>query len=244
MNPIKNPTRILAQAAGAWLQYEYACGRSMLFNERYMSVPIASALYAIYKEEVHSEFLHPVLAPARTGPGRRPEVDFAVVAGSSVPICVVESKWVGANLLTAEDLVWDLLRLELVAHHSQANAFFLLGGKRRHLEHFFQSKAFLGLPTREGKYRRLLKLDGRRNARIRVDAPASDRVEMFQKVLKPYQDIAFSSRVTTSLGFPYPKDCPMSQYQVYAWQIVAPPGVRRFLPRDHVLFKVPQVAPE
>jgi hypothetical protein len=243
MNRIRNPTRTLAQAAGAWLQYEYACGRSMLFNERYLSVPISSALHAIYKQEVHSEFLHPVLAPEKTGPGRRPEVDFAVIGDSSNPSCVLESKWVGGNSLAAEEVVWDLLRLELVAHFSQAAAFFLLGGKRRHLEHFFQSRAFLGAPTKDGKYRRLLKLDERRNPRIRVDAPAHDRIELFQKLLRPYQNISFSSRVTTSTGHRYPEDTPMFQYQVYAWRVLAPPSVHRFFPRNHGLYKSPQITP-
>ena len=43
------PVTILAQAVGAWLQYEFACARSTLFNEPYMSVPIAHALYSIFK---------------------------------------------------------------------------------------------------------------------------------------------------------------------------------------------------
>jgi len=233
-----NHARILAQAAGAWLQYEFACHRSKLFSERYMSSPIASALHAIYKEEVHSEFLHPVLAPAKTGPGRRPEVDFAVVHRYPDLRCVLEAKWVGPTGLAAEEVLWDLLRLELIAHHSKANAFFLLGGRRKHLERFFHSKAFLGARTKAGKYRRLLKLHGRRNARIRVDSPATDRRELFQRLLTPYQDVSFSSRITASVAQRYPLDTPMFQYQVYVWQIFAPPGTSRFLPRNHVLYKL------
>src|ERR1035438_1810119 len=98
-----DPVRTLAQAAGAGLQYEFACGRSMLFNERYLSVPIANALYAVYRREVRAEYLHPVLAAAKSGPGRRPEVDFAVIDSFPNAVCVVESKWVGANGLSAED---------------------------------------------------------------------------------------------------------------------------------------------
>jgi len=143
-----DPIRVLAQAVGAWLQYEFACGRSALFNERYLSVPIANALYSVYKDEVRSEYLHPVLAPAKRGPGRRPEVDFALVHNYPHVSCVLESKWVGANGLTAEDILWDLLRLELIAYHTKAPAFFLLGGRRKHLERFFQSKAFLGVQVR------------------------------------------------------------------------------------------------
>jgi len=151
--------RVLAQSVGAWLQYEFACGRSTLFNERYMSVPIANALHSLYKHPVHSEYLHPVLAPAKVGPGRRPEVDFASVQKFPSVSCVVESKWVGSNGLTASDILWDLLRLELIAHETGAPAFFVLAGRRKHLETFFQSKAFTGELTSRGKYRRLLKLD-------------------------------------------------------------------------------------
>jgi len=235
--------RTMAQAAGAWLQYEFACGRSPLFNERYMSVPIAGALYAIYKQEVRSEFLHPVLAPAKIGPGRRPEVDFAVVSNYPNVTAVLESKWVGANGLTAEDVIWDLLRLELIAHHSQASAFFLLGGRRKHLERFFQSRAFMGKPIGTGHYRRLLKLDRRKNPRIRVDNPPRDRRELFKRLLEPFQEISFPSRITTSQCHRYPIDCPMFQYQVYVWQVLAPKGTARFLPQNHVMYKTLTAAP-
>jgi hypothetical protein len=232
-----DPTRNLAQAAGAWLQYEFACGRSTLFNERYLSVPIANALYFLYKDEVRSEYLHPVLAPAARGPGRRPEVDFALVNNYPNVSCVLESKWVGRNGLTAEDVLWDLLRLELIAHHAQAPAFFLMGGRRSHIENFFKSKAFLGEPTRQGKYSRLLKLDNRRNPRIRVDNPAGGRRPVFEKLLRPYQEISFSSRITTSICQSYPRDCPMFQYQVYVWQVLAPAGTSRFLPKNHSYYR-------
>jgi hypothetical protein len=129
--------RVLAEAVGAWLQYEFACGRSTLFNKRYMSVPIANALYSVYRDEVRSEFLPPVLGPAAVGPGRRPEVDFASIHNYPNVSAVLESKWVGSNGLTALDVISDLLRLELTAHHTNAPAFFLLAGRPIHFERFF-----------------------------------------------------------------------------------------------------------
>jgi hypothetical protein len=203
-----------------------------------MSVPIANALHYLHGGEVRSEFLHPVLAPTKTGPGRRPEVDFAVVHHYPSVSCVLESKWVGANGLTAEEVLWDLLRLELIAHHVGGPAYFLLAGRRRHIEMFFQSKAFLGAITYRGTYRRLLKLDERRNARIRVDTPAGDRIEIFRKLLRPYQGVSFSSRITTSICHFYPKDCPMFQHQAYAWRVLAPKDTHRFVPSNHSEYKI------
>ena len=141
-----DPAKRLAQAAGVWLQYEFACNRSELFNERCMSAPIASGLYAIYKQEVRSEFLHPVLGPIKSGPGRRPEVDFAVVKNYPHVSCVLESKWVGANGLSIEEIVWDLLRLELIVYNEKATGFFLMAGRQKHLESLFHSTAFVGNP--------------------------------------------------------------------------------------------------
>lgn len=218
------------------MQYEFACGRSMLFSERYLSVPIANALHSIYKNEVRAEYLHPAPAPKQSGRGRRPEVDFAVIRDYPNVECVVESKWVGANGLGAEEVIWDLLRLELIAHHTGAKAFFILAGRRRHLEAFFRSRAFLGKQDTRGKFKRLLKLDSRKNARVRVDNPSPDRLKTFRKLLSAYPDVSFGSRVTTSVGHRYPEVCPMFQYQAYAWEVTAPISTTRFKPMDHQLY--------
>lgn len=218
------------------MQYEFACGRSTLFSERYISVPIANALHRIYRKDVWAEYQHPVLAKEMKGRGRRPEVDFAIVDPYPNAKCVLESKWVGSNGLSAEDVLWDLIRLELAAHHTGADAFFVLAGKKRDLQKFFDSKAFKGAPDSRGKYRRLLKLDHRRNPRIRIDTPAKDRSATLKKLISPYQNLSFPSRITTSLGYCYPDTSPNYQYQAYSWQVLAPPGTARFEPKDHSFY--------
>jgi hypothetical protein len=201
-----------------------------------MSVPIAQLLGAIYGCHVHAEYLHPVLAGVKTGPGRRPELDFAVTDDDTNSFkCVLESKWVGPRGLKTELIIWDLLRLELVASDTGAEAFFLLAGRRRHLEAFFQSRAFLGV-EHKGKFRRLLKLDSRRSARLRVDAPARDREAAFKSILKPYPSVSFPARITTSVCHSYPKDVPKSQYQAFVWRILTPPGTPRFKPCNHKFY--------
>jgi hypothetical protein len=221
----------LAQAVGAWLQYEFACNRSELFNERCMSAPIASGLYAIYKQEVRSEFVHPILGPLKSGPGRRPEVDFAVISKYPDVSCVLESKWIGATPVKVEDIVWDLLRLELIAHKTHAAAFFLLAGRRKHLESLLHSKAFLGRRTAAGKYRTILKTHPQ--PRIRVSGALPERKELFRKLLAPYQNLSFPTQLSTSVAHVYPQACPMFQYQAYVWQVHAPAATPRFFPRNH-----------
>lgn len=73
-----NLRRKLTEGVGGWLQFEYHCNRSGLFSEKYLSVPIGHILNSITADRVIAEFKHPVLAKAKDGPGRRPEVDFVV----------------------------------------------------------------------------------------------------------------------------------------------------------------------
>ena len=226
-----NSAKRLAQAVGAWLQFEFACNRAELFNERCLGPAIAGGLHAIYKEEVRSEYLHPILGPLKTGPGRRPEVDFAVVRDYPKVICVLESKWIGASGVRIDDILWDLFRLELIAHDSGATSFFLLAGKRKYRESFFSSTAFKGKRTKAGKYRAsILKMYPQPRLRV-SDAP--ERKIVFRKLFEPYQDLSFPSELSTTVGTAYPATCPMSQYQAYVWQVFSPAGIRRFLPKDH-----------
>lgn len=228
--------RLLAEGIGGWLQYEFACHRSGLFNERYLSVPISQVLNAAFGLPVQSEYVHPVLARERTGPGRRPEVDFAIVDAQGLLKCVVESKWCGADGLSAENIIWDLLRLELVSEDTGADAYFLLAGRKKHLDQFFESKAFKGT-EHDGKFRRLLKLDGRRNPRLRVDNPPKDRLDAFRSVLMPYSSVEFPTRVSTSLCYSSPANPPKFHYQAYAWRVFAPKGTPRFKPGEHAAYQ-------
>jgi len=129
-------------------------------------------------------------------------------------------------------VIWDLLRLELVAEDTGADAYFILAGRKSHLLAFFETKAFKG-SEHDGRYRRLLKLDSRKNPRLRVDSPPPDRLSALKKVLLPYSTVDFPSRVSTSLCQVYPNDVPKYQYQAYAWKVFAPPGTPRFKPGDN-----------
>jgi hypothetical protein len=199
---------------------------------------ISAALDVIYKKSLHTEFLHPVLAPLKTGPGRRPELDFVVVETYPRIVCAVESKWVGADGIKVEDVVWDLLRLELVANEAKADAFFVLAGRRKHLKAFFSSKAFLGKRRKANSpYRTILKMHSQ--PRMGIRHPAPERADLFHKLFTDYQDVSFPEVLVTSVAEKYPEICPNFQYQAYAWRVHVPLKVTRFYPRDHKLYSLP-----
>jgi hypothetical protein len=233
-----DPARKLAEGVAGWLMYEFQCDRSELFNERYLSTAVSDVLNSIYGEKIHAEFVHPTLAGHTAGPGRRPEIDFAVVADWPKPLCVVETKWMGKNLLSADEIIWDLLRLELAAFNSDCDAFFVVAGRSKYFNKFFASKAFLGTKNKKGKYRRLLKLDKRKNARLRIDNPPADRIPVYKRLFAAYQKVAFPSRVTTSICQSYPTKPWQYQYVVYAWRVLPCRADPRFKPENSVLFQL------
>lgn len=181
-----------------------------------------------------------MLAPAKAGlRGRRPEVDFAVVETFPKVTAVVETKWVGPDGLTAADVLWDLMRLELIAHQEKAKAFFVLAGRRKHLVRYFESRAFLGKPRSDGRLRPLLTLrHSRHTANIPIVSPTPDRQAVIAKLLPPYQQIAFPQSVTTSSPAIYPETCTTFQYQAYVWEVYAPKLTARFLPANHSAYRV------
>jgi len=121
--------KLLTQGVGAWLHFENACGRSELFSERYMASPIGQILYARSGNRAHAEVKHPVLEKLAKGPGRRPEIDFVVYDRHHKVSIAVESKWIGSTTPSIKSILWDLIRLEMVAHHEKSRSFFVLGGQ-------------------------------------------------------------------------------------------------------------------
>jgi len=140
--------RLLTQGAGAWLQFEHACDRGGLFSEKYLAHPIGQILSARSGNRAIAEYKHPVLAPLAKGAGHRPEVDFVVCEPYPRVSIAVESKWIGRTKPSLQSILWDMIRLELLAHQEKARCFFVLGGKRADLDKYFANEVFSGASTK------------------------------------------------------------------------------------------------
>ena len=72
----------------------------------------------IYHHKVYAEFVHPTLAEHNNR--RRSTAGDRLCSRCRLanPLCVVETKWMGKNMLSAEEIIWDLLRVELAAFYS------------------------------------------------------------------------------------------------------------------------------
>lgn len=214
-----NFARKLCVGLGSWLSYEFQCHRSSLFSERYLAPAIGQLLGAYFGTTVHSEFEHPILSSLAHGPGRRPTLDFAVLDPYPSPIVVVESKWAGSASCTADAIVWDLLRLEMVAAKFGARAYFVLAGKRKDLQRLFASAAFQCTEKSNGKSRPVLNTHSNSRRALRLDAPSPARARVFRRALQGCEGIHIPVKFHVERTAPFPLTCANFEYQAYAWSV-------------------------
>jgi hypothetical protein len=222
--------RRLSEGVGAWLQFEHHCNRQGLFSERYLSFPVGQILSAVYEDLLFSEYLHPVLSPLMSGPGKRPRVDFAVVGEDRRIRAVVETKWVGKTPVSCEDIIWDLIRLEMISHNSGAEAFFLLGGKRSDLTGLFESEAFHGPVGINGR-QPLLHTTHDGFHILKIHPPAKYRLQQMRRVVRDLQDLRLPQDLRTQMAKPFPSAPISSGHQVWCWKVEPRDNRTSFLPR-------------
>ncbi|MBB4184782.1 hypothetical protein GGE07_001408 [Sinorhizobium terangae] len=231
-------TKVLAQALGSWLQYEYALGRGGLFNERYISTPISQVLSYRFKCGVSAEHPHPTLGPVRGGRGAKPSVDFAVIEHYPKVRALVESKWLNDAGVKVEAIIWDLIRLEMVAHAENAEAYFVLAGKRDRMTEVFEAARYQWQNARlvEG-----LLFDRVDRASVAVEKLTGKYLQKLRPYFEKYATGSFPSDIFLKQPYSYPysvtaavsdTDAGQPKYQVWVWEIERNEGGRRFQPCD------------
>jgi hypothetical protein len=220
--------RLLTEGVGAWLQFEHACDRSGLFSEKYLTLPIGHILSARSGNRALAEYKHPVLASLARGAGRRPEIDFVVCNKYPKIAIAVESKWLGRTRPSVQSILWDLIRLELVAHHDKARCFFVLGGKRADLEKLFSIETFSDALTKPS--RPLLR--HLNNVLHKTNLVPTDRVRLrlLKALFAPYLQYEFPQRIITRRSAPFPSDQRASKFQIYTWEVFSAVNRETFLP--------------
>ncbi|HEX9170402.1 MAG TPA: hypothetical protein VF886_16000 [Roseiarcus sp.] len=209
--------RLLARGVGAWLEYERACDHSGLFSDKYLAQPIGHILAGKTKNRARAEYTHPILAALMKGPGKRPSVDFVVFGDYPKVEIAVESKWFGKTDVSIDDIVWDLVRLELLANDC-AECFFVLGGRRRSLDKLFANKAF-AQGTTNRQPRPFLRHDNNVLHSIGIGPIDRKKLGILQPMYERFPTLEFPSQIVTRRSAPFPESTTIDGYQVYVWKI-------------------------
>jgi len=224
--------RKLSEGVASWLHFEAQCGRAHLFNEKYLSNPIGQVLTSQYGPKVYAEVDHPVLTAHTMGRGKRPKIDFAVLDPYPNISIAVESKWIGKSKVKVEDILWDLIRLELISAIQGATTYFILGGKHKKLNTLFNSDAFLA-PHDNRSPRPILNIGEYRSTSLRLDNPPISRINTIRKLVRKYPHVEMPVRIHSGQPSVYPRTCFQSTYQVYVWKIMAWKNRETFQTNQH-----------
>jgi hypothetical protein len=219
--------RRLSEGIGGWLTFETHCNKVGLFSERYLSYPIGQILSSVYGSNVHAEYRHPILVDLIDRPGAKCKVDFAVLNDNREPIVAIESKWVGDSVPSIQSVLWDLVRLELLARKFDTSCIFILGGKRKRLESLFASPDFS--LKRTARAEAVLPTKTRAIRSVSLVSNDPHMTAIWRPIFGKWRTLEFPSSISTQLFQPFPKDCPLDQYQVFAWRV--------FSPRKKTVFK-------
>lgn len=225
-----NYAKLLARGVGAWVEYEWACDHSGLFSEKYLAQPIGHILAGQSKNRASAEYTHSVLSGHMKGPGKRPAVDFVVFGKYPKVEIAVESKWLGKTSVAIADIVWDLVRLELLANEG-ARCFFVLGGKRRSVDALFANPAFAKGTTNRSR-RAFLRHDSNTLHTISIGPIDKKRLGTLGPMFEKFPGLKFPCSIVTRRSAPFPEHTSLDGYQVYVWEISSLGNRSTFLGRD------------
>ena len=230
----------LSRGIAGWLQFEHSCHRASIFSEKYLSAPIAQILNTIYGKDVHAEIKHPILGELSPGRGRPPEIDFVVYDENREIKLAIESKWVGSTVTkqTVERIIWDLVRLAMIGNNDTVNCYFILAGRKKHLDKLFKNKHFNGETDKKGRIRPILKVRSNDYMDVRIDSPKDDRMKLLKPIFKLCQDVELPMRLGTGKTQCYPKDAFNYDYQVYVWEVMPNKQKIVFKPKNHKHYKI------
>lgn len=214
----------ISEGLAAWLKYESLCDRGGLFSESYLALPIAQLLSANVTGRVAGEVNHPVLNTTPR-PGRPAQLDF-VVYQDAKPILCVETKWADDSSVSARDVVWDCVRLELAAHHFKCEAMFILAGRRAQIEKMLESRAF-NPHTKSAKASLVMGLNGKGRSSVTIKAASGVVSKPLHDVLRAHPDVRFATTYVCEQGTQVPKKGHSGDYTAIVWHIRPETGGKR-----------------
>lgn len=191
--------------------------RGDLFSEKALAIPIGNILSASFRERITAEYNHPLLKNDNRR-GRRPQIDYVVTNKDSV-VCAVESKWTANSDLVWRDIMWDMIRLELLSYHTGCDCLMILAGFKKKID----SIVTPGLTDQDSRF-----IFGRTknmpSSKIRkLEMPLSDYESEFQK----YSHVSFPKTLMICNPHVAPKEGHNLTFQVLVWRVYSLKNAKR-----------------
>lgn len=212
----KDIRHILSGGLSSWLEFEKAAGRSGLFSEKYMALPISQLLSHNMNGRVVAETNHPVLS-GRGVRGRPPQLDFTIHKGDKVIACI-ESKWIGTTEVTIGDVIWDCVRLEIAANAYGCDGIFVLAGRIGSLNAVLSSERFQS-ENRRGNVSPIMNIYGKGKWSINTQTTKHSYSKKLREYMSRYSEVDFPQSVICGNGIQVNRGADRETYVAAAWTV-------------------------
>jgi hypothetical protein len=143
----------------------------------------------------------------------------------------IETKWLSSSRTLIRDIIRDMVRLELLAHHLGAKSYLVLAGSTKRRYELFSQQRFQGHPHHLGS-KPILPYDRSEVGSLRFNPPASFRVALLTSALEVFKGVQLINSIRATKFGPDDTESETKQYTACAWRIEARQWTERFLPED------------
>jgi len=210
--------RKLAEGLASWLTYEFHCMRGDLFSEKALALPIGNILAASFKERISAEYVHPILKDDHRR-GRRPQLDYVVEKDGKI-VCAVESKWTTTSTIAWRDIMWDLIRLEMMSYQFECSCLMVLAGFGKNIDKLVPG-------TLTANHTKVL-FGRTKLLPSKVDLRVSTHLDEYEEELTRYSKVRFPTCVVVQNPHVYPKSGNNMSFKVLVWKVRSQKTADRF----------------
>jgi len=214
--------RRLAEGTAAWLLFEFHCKRGDLFSEKQLATPVGQILAGQYPGRVKAEITHPYLMPIRQR-GRPPQLDFVVLDGGNWE-AAVETKWITNTPLTLGQIIWDLIRLELLIKHQVCDAYFIIGGFNKKIKEVLGETHLFDIDLKGQQY--ITHVKGQ-NVKLDLKKLNTATKDYINTKLSKYPGITIPKILYLKKPQMAPKDSINLTFKIIACQVLSPKSIQR-----------------
>jgi len=215
MSNLYNTQRKLAEGISGWLIFEFHCMRGDLFSEKYLATPTGQILTSLFDGRVKAEQNHPSLIKKAKTVGRPAQIDFVALDENGNWDIAIETKWITRSPITLTQIIWDLIRLELLLHNKKCNkCYFVISGFNKKFDilrstHFHPDSANPKLITE------------RKNVTIKMNLkklPATVKGGINKRLAK-YESLKIPTALYFSIPHSYPSTSINMTFKTIVWEV-------------------------
>jgi hypothetical protein len=157
-----------------------------------------------------------------------------VLDQNKTPTLAIETKWIGEVTPSVESILWDLIHLETLSRQYNTSCFFILGGRKKHLESFFKTDDF---SLKHAAYPNpILSTQALGLKPLNIISTDPTVLALWRPLMTKWRDMQMPSKIGTQLSKLFPEICKADQFRIFCWRIFSLHNKTVFVPKNTKIY--------